>query len=166
MSLSNQQIETFVYSLRSSVEQLQMQQKQQNQALNGLIVTVSELGTATPTSNNNGLDTYLVSGGILHKLVTTFNALVVLGAALTVTGVLKVLGVSASLPLKVDASNNVISALISLTSEVSGILGRSNGGLGNNAATAYAGTCSGSFSGTVTGGTCSGSFSGTTSTTV
>lgn len=77
---------------------------------------------------------------------------------------------TASRPVKTDGVKNLTSGLINLASanDVTGVLPRTNGGLANNVATAYAGTFTGTISGTASlvTGVVTGTCSGTTSTTI
>lgn len=108
----------------------------------------------------------LFSRNLVPKTTGMFNigssALQWLGAFFS--GVVQLSILTALKPLKLDGSSNIIASDIVLTSDVSGILPRANGGLNNSAISSYAGTCSGTFTGTVTGTTCSGTFTGTTAT--
>lgn len=127
-------------------------QQQVNAITQGIGIPIS---TGVP-----GID--LVGSNLTFSLISLFKN--------TVTFVTKVIlsGLTASLPLKLNASNEITSAAISLTTEISGILARVNGGLGNNAVTAYAGTFSGTISGTanLVTGAVTGTCVGTTSTNV
>lgn len=196
--MTPQQMETYVLQLLRGQETQNAVQAQLNSSVNQLNVSIGAINSTLSGLSNSvvnnavGIDTYLIGGRITHKLITLFQAAVTFASTILVTGIATftaapvLSALTASLPLQLTAGRAITSALISLTTAVSGILPRANGGLGNSSITPYAGTFSGTsaagtFSGTITGtanlitgvvtGTCSGTTSstaatGTTSTSV
>lgn len=189
--MTPQQMENYIQQLLRSQEQQSSAAATQAALLSQLQLTVNSIatqiaalastGTGTPSaSSGNIYDTYRVNGGILHKLVTTFQLAVTFATTILVTGIATftaapvLSALTASLPLQLTAGKAITAALINLTSAVTGILPRANGGLGNGTVTPYAGTITGvtaggTFSGTISGtanlitGAVTGTCSGTTS---
>lgn len=142
--LSDQQVETFIYSFRQEIAALKAQQVTTLNTLNQLQTSIttlnSTISTSTNTSGNSGnigLDTYAVGGGILHKLVTTFQAIVNFAAGVLFNASVTFTGLTASLPLQLNSSKVVISALINLGTMVTGTLTVNKGGTGQVALTLF-----------------------------
>lgn len=147
MALSNQEIETFIYQFRNNIAQLQAQQTTQNQISNQLQTSVNGLSGSTnsgssSSSGNVAADTYPFNGGILHKLVTTFQAAVKFASTILVSGTATFSGtintiLTASKLVKTDSSSNLTTGQASLTADVSGVLPVANGGTGDSSLTAH-----------------------------
>lgn len=145
MALSDQQVETFIYSFRQQLQQLATEQLTQNGILNQLQIALNAQ-QATPSTvvvNSGGIgDTYFNNGGILHKLVTTFQAAVTFAATILVNGVATFTAapvfnsVTASQVLLSTSGKVLTSGLVSLTSLVTGILPVANGGTNASSAAA------------------------------
>lgn len=172
ITMTPKQMENYIQQLLQGQSQQNQLQIAQNSLINQLQITLDVLNTAVASltttsgsgaSGGNVFDTYQVGGGILHKLITTFANAVNFSLTILVTGVATftaapvLSALAASLPLQLTAGRVITSALINLTSAVTGILPRANGGLGNNAVTAYAGTISAA---SAAAGTCSTSGAG------
>lgn len=172
--LTDQQAEFYIRQLLADRDQLKADNKGLAASLSNLQASLTTLQNTVAALNGSpsaagGLDIYQVAGGILHKLVTTFVSAVSFST------------LTASRPVKTNGTKTLTSGLIDLanvTTDVTGVVARANGGLGNNAVAAYAGTCSTSgtgiaapgvyavVAGNVTVPAVGGSIAGTTSTNV
>ena len=90
-------------------------------------ITISPSGVMTVTGQLNA-DNIRIDGNTISS--TDTNGDIILDP--NGTGNVKVDSLTASLPVKTDASKNLVSGAISLTSEVSGILPVANGGTGSS----------------------------------
>ncbi len=90
--LSDQQVEFFVFQFRQQIEALQALQTNQNALINALqsqVTTLSNAATATPQIPvATAADSYLVAGGIVHKLLHTFEKAVIFVKDVAIQGVL------------------------------------------------------------------------------
>lgn len=134
--LTDQQVQAYIKAIiLPQLDQLKGQQAAQNAALSRLQATLDNLTvqvTSINSTQTNGgsLDTYLVSGGIVHKLNTLFQAAVTFAASVVLSSL------TASRPLKLNGSRVIISDKIDLaaTNDVTGVLPIANGGTNANTA--------------------------------
>lgn len=127
--LDSLDLQTKYQQLLNSFNQLQSDFNAAQIQINGVAGTLGQF-------NNNSLDTYADSGGILHRLKTRFLAIVTFSASFIISGL------TMSRPLKIDGTGTAVADKIDLaapSTDIKNTLGLANGGTsGTSAATARA----------------------------